>query len=411
MSSIRAHANPWTGNRLEKGLVLVFAAIALTFIPLQPLGFYMSGWAWLLELAVLAPLVLLGPIRGRAARYLAPYVLFLVYACATLGWTPYLFKGLTTLAQFVVPALGYLVAWRARSLDVRKLSVTSLYVLGAAVVLVIAFIPAAGSVFSQRPATMSLVVLFAIATLNSTSWRYTMLIAAVGLAVALATGSRMSSAVMILVVITSPSLNVRWGGRIVMAVLCGLLVFQITQTQAFKERFFFHEDASLLDVVTLSNDVNTSGRRELWPLLEQECSKASVTGRGLGISSLLSTVLSGGALPHPHNDYLRTYCEVGLAGSVPFWFFFLWGCIRSWRGARISPQSRLHAVAGQLMIVLFLFAITDNPIVYTAQFMTPLAVILGLSDSRLSRSQRRPGSQPGPRQAVLQRPSVTSRGS
>jgi hypothetical protein len=399
--SIRARVNPWTGTRVEKALILAFAAVTLTFIPLRPLGFFMSGWAWLLELAVLAPLVLTGPIHHRAARYLAPYLLFLVYACATLAWTGSLSKGLATLAQFIVPALGYLVAWRARRLDIWKLSTTSLYVLAAAVVLVIVFIPAAGG-FSQRPATMSLVALFAIATLNSKSWRYTMLIAAIGLAVALGTGSRMSSAVMIVALLTSPALNLRWGGRIAIALLCAVLVFQITQTQEFKERFFFNEDASLLDVVTLSNDVNTSGRRELWPLLTQECSKASMTGLGLGNVSFLSIALSGGALGHPHNDYLRMYCDVGLAGSVPFWLFFLWGCIRSWRGARIGSESRLHGVAGQLMIVLFLLAITDNVVIYTAQFMVPVAVILGLSDSRLSRT-RRPDAQQQPRsrQAAL----------
>jgi O-antigen ligase len=397
--SIRARVNPWTGTRVEKGLVLVFAAVALTFIPLTPLGFFMSGWAWLLELAVLAPLVLTGPVHHRAARYLAPYLIFLVYACATLAWTWSISKGLATLAQFIVPALGYLIAWRARRLDIWKLSTTSLYVLAASVVLVIVFIPAAGG-FSQRPATMSLVALFAIATLNSKSWRYTVLIASIGLAVALGTGSRMSSAVMIVALLTSPSLNLHWGGRIVIALLCAVLVFQITQTQAFKDRFFFNEDASLLDVVTLSNDVNTSGRRELWPLLQQECSKTSMTGIGLGSASFMSAALTNATLGHPHNDYLRTYCEVGLAGSVPFWLFFLWGCIRSWRGARIGVERPLHAVAGQLIIVLFLFAITDNVIIYTAQFMVPVAVILGLSDSRLSRA-RRSESQPRSRQAAL----------
>jgi O-antigen ligase len=397
--SVRARLNPWKGSPVDKGIVLVFAAIALTFIPLTPLGFFMSGWAWLLELAILAPLVLTGPIHRRAARYLAPYVLFLIYASATLAWAISIEKGIATLAQFLVPALAYLLAWRARAFDIWKLSTTSLYVLAAAVVLVIAFIPASGA-FSQRPATISVVVLFAIATLNSRSWRFTMLIGAVGLAVAVSTGSRMSSAVMIVALLTSPSLNLRWGGRIAIAILCAVVVFQIAQTEAFRERIFFNEDASLIDVVTLSNDVNTSGRRELWPLLEQQCSRSAVIGLGLGSSSFLSTALSGGALSHPHNDYLRTYCDVGLAGGVPFWFFFLWACIRSWKATRIGAESRLHGVAGQLMIVLFLLAITDNVVVYTAQFMAPVAVILGLSDSRLMRA-RRPYPRPRSRPAAL----------
>jgi hypothetical protein len=37
---------------------------------------------------------------------------------------------------------------------------------------------------------------------------------------------------------------------------------------------------------------------------------------------------------------------------------------------------------------LLLFAITDNPIIYTAQFMAPMAVIFGLSDRMLSRARQ-----------------------
>jgi O-antigen ligase len=391
--SLRTPVKPWTSNRIENGLLLVFAGIALTFIPLQPFGFYMSGWAWLIELAVLAPLVLRAPVSGRAARYLAPYVLFVLYASATLGWTWSSAKGFATLAQFIVPGLAYLAAWRVsgRFHISKTISTASLYVLGAAAILVAVFTPTANSSFSQRPATMSVVVLFVIATLKSRSWQYTLLVAAIAFAITLGTGSRMSSAVLIVMLLTSPSLNVRWGGRILLTILCALVVFQITKTEQFKERFFFHEDASLTDVLTLSNDVNTAGRRELWPELTRECSRRSITGLGIGNSTFLSWDLSDGALPHPHNDYLRTYCEVGLAGTIPFWLFFLWAGVRSWRGMLIGVERRLHGVAAQLVLALFLFAITDNPIVYTAQFMAPMAVILGLSDRMLSRARRPSG--------------------
>jgi O-antigen ligase len=399
---------PWTTNRVENGLLLVFAGIALTFIPLQPFGFYMSGWAWLIELAVLAPLVLRAPVSGRAARYLAPYVLFVLYASITLAWTWSSSKGFATLAQFIVPSLAYLAAWQVsgRFHISRTISTTSLYVLGAAAILVAAFTPTANSAFSQRPATMSVVVLFVVATLKSRSWLFTLFIAAIGLAITLSTGSRMSSAVLIVMLLTSPSLNVRWSGRILLTVLCAVIVFQITKTEQFKERFYFHEDASLTDVLTLSNDVNTAGRRELWPELTQECSRTPITGLGIGNSSFLSWDLSDGTLPHPHNDYLRTYCEVGLAGAIPFWLFFLWAGARSWRGMLIGSERRLHGVAAQLVLALLLFAITDNPIIYTAQFMAPLAVILGLSDRMLSR--RAPRSRGLPATAIGMRPSSPS---
>jgi hypothetical protein len=49
----------------------------LTFVGNQFGGFRASGWAWLLNLVVLAPLVLSGPLPVRAVRRLSPYLAFL----------------------------------------------------------------------------------------------------------------------------------------------------------------------------------------------------------------------------------------------------------------------------------------------------------------------------------------------
>ncbi len=378
-----------------RAVVFVFAAIGLTLIPAMPLGFFMSGWAWLLELLVLVPLAVSEPLSRSAVRCLLPYTLFLLYASSTLAWTSSLQKGVATLAQFAVPAAAYLVAWRVPTrFDIqRTLSKTCLLVLALAVVVIAAFTPIIGSPLGilpagDRPASMSAVVLFVGATLVSKSWRFTLLVGAVTLALAISTGSRMSLAVLIIMLLLSPSLGMRWYGRIFLAGVFVILILLVSQTDTFKQRFFFSEDASLMDVLTLSNDVNTSGRRELWPSLQQECSRTSVTGQGIGMASLLSTGLSNGALAQPHNDYLRTYCEVGLVGSVPFWTLFLWAAFRSWRGAFVDRNVRLHAAAGQLIIALFVFAITDNSIIYTAQFMAPIAATLGLSDRALLRAGR-----------------------
>jgi O-antigen ligase len=381
-------------SRSLRAVVVVFAAIGLTLIPLMPFGFFMSGWAWLLELVVLIPLAVSAPLSRSATRCLLPYTLFLLYASSTLAWSGNLQKGIATLTQFAVPAAAYLVAWRVPAhVDVERfLSKTCLLVLALAVVLVAVFTPILGSPFGDRlggrPASVSAVVLFVVATLTSRSWRITLLLGAVTLTLAMSTGSRMSSAVVIIMLLTSPALGLRWQGRVLIAALFVVLVLFISQTETFKERFFFSEDASLIDVITLSNDVNTSGRRELWPSLQQECSRTSLTGEGIGTASLLSTALSEGALSQPHNDYLRTYCEVGLVGSGFFWALFAWAGLRSWRGAFVDRSVRLHAAAGQLIIALLIFSITDNPIIYTAQFMAPMAVILGLSDRALFRAGR-----------------------
>jgi hypothetical protein len=38
-----------------------------------------------------------------------------------------------------------------------------------------------------------------------------------------------------------------------------------------------------------------------------------------------------------------------------------------------------------VVLALILFALTDNPMVYTAHFMAPLAAVLGLSDATYQR--------------------------
>jgi hypothetical protein len=41
------------------------------------------------------------------------------------------------------------------------------------------------------------------------------------------------------------------------------------------------------------------------------------------------------------------------------------------------------------VLALLIFAITDNPMVYTAHFMIPLALVLGLSDGSYHRWRTR----------------------
>jgi O-antigen ligase len=377
----RSYKRPWIA------LVFVFSIIPLTFIGSQVLGYQFSGWAWLLDLLVIGPILVSEPLHRRAVRSCLPYLLFLVYATVTLGWATSLTEGGLNLAQYVVPALAYLLAWRLPpSVALReRLRVISLRGLGVAAVLAVAFIAGLEALYgleiNPRPMAISLVVIFVVATVGSTSWRYTLPIGALALAIALGTGSRMSSAVLMVMLLVSPSLGLRLGGRIAIAAACLLLIFGLSNTQAFRERFFYTEKASLMDLVTFSDQVNTTGRRDLWPLLTRECSPHSVTGLGIGASYRLSMTLTDGGMNQPHNEYLRIYCDQGWVGTLLIWPFFAWVIVRSYRRALLSGRdASLHGAAGQLALALLIFAYTDNPLVYTAHFMTPMAVVLGLSD-------------------------------
>jgi hypothetical protein len=385
-------------TRNETVLLFVFAIIPLTFLGNQVLGFQMSGWSWLAVLAAVSVLVLNEPLPKRAVGTLLPYLLFLGYAALTLAWTLDFNEGVAYLTQFLVPALVYLLAWRVRADDAFQamLRRTCLRVLAIAVLLVIVVEGGLSGPLdlqlSERPMSISLVVLFVGATLSSRSWGFTVLVGGTAVAIAIATGSRMASLILLVMLLTSPSLGLRWPGRLAIAVACALLVVLVSHTQAFKERFFFNEDATLMDVLTLRDNVNTAGRRELWPLLLRECGETSMTGLGIASSTPLSGELTGGAVDHPHNEYIRSYCDEGWIGSFFIWLFFFAALLRSWTGRFVGRNAALHGAAGQVVLAFLMFSITDNPLTYTAHFMAPLAAILGLSDRTLAEGARSPGT-------------------
>jgi len=378
---------PAPGRRARLALYLAFAvALPLTFFGNQVGGLLFSGWAWLLALAMIGPLTLVDPLHPRAVVALWPYLAFLLYALTSLAWTPDLAKGALTLLQLLLPALAYLMAWQATR-DVRgvvnPLVKVCFGVLGFAitVVLVDRTVGLGPLQLSTRPVGISLSIVLTVVTMNSRSWLGTMLTGCVAVAIAVAVGSRMAAAVLTLLLLCSPSLALRVHWRILIAALFCILLVAASHTEVFKARFFFDPNASLLDVLTLSDKVNTAGRRELWPQLLHACSEKATFGYGLGASYGLSTRFSGGPLSHPHNDYLRTLCDTGLTGSIFFWGFFLVMGARSLgRALKATPNRRLHGAASMLVLALLIFAVTDNPMVYTAHFMIPLALVLGLSD-------------------------------
>jgi len=389
----------------RRALYFAFAvAMPLTFVGNEFGGFRASGWAWLLNLVVMAPLVFGGPLPVQAVRRLSPYLGFLGLCLVSLAWVEDPQKGLLTLFQFAVPLMAYVLAWRAADraeqvLD--RLAQICLLALGLVTVLLLAVrvlggLP--GLELSVRPVAISLAVMFVMTTVTAPSWRRTMLIGVTVVLIAGLTGSRMSSAVLLILLLCSPSLAVSLHWRILVAVLVVLLLLQLSQTEAFKTRFFFDEDATLTDVLTLSPKLNTAGRREAWPELIETCSDAPIAGHGVGASYRISEYVSSGGFGQPHNDYIRTYCDSGWLGTFAFWGFFLAAGVRSARLAVRGANRRLHAAGGLLVVAFVLFALTDNPMVYTAHFMTPLAIVLGLSDatSQRVREQRRRAAAPAP---------------
>ena len=389
-------------RRHRRALLLVLALVPIAFLDLK-FTYQLTGVAWLVDLAVVAPLALLEPVDARVLRKVAPYLAFLALACLSLAWTPDLFRGVATLLQLFVPLPVYLLAARVRDpatflKQASRICTAAIGLAGLLTVATLANALPAALPLSPRPMAIGLIVLFVIASLGAGRQR-TAILGAATLLIGVTTGARTASAVALLMIILSPAWRLRWRGRTALALIGLVSVLAFSRTAAFQDRFFFGEQGTLTDALTGSSSLNTAGRRELWPKLTQDCGQTPVLGQGLGAASGLAYEYTYGVLSQPHNDYLRTYCDVGYVGSVPFWGFFL---LSAGGGLTLARRGRpVGAAAGQLVLALLLLAITDNPLVYTAHFMAPTALILGFAAAERA-GPRRPGVVPGgPRRAAL----------
>ena len=384
-------------GRAFTAALLALAVLPLAFVFYDAFGVLLSGWAWLITAVVVTPVVLFEPLRPRAVRALLLYLLYVAYALFTLMWAPELFQAALTYMQIVLFALVYLLAWRIRDIQrfLRALPPAALYGIGAALAITLVTVGGRRLIgpfeMSVRPTAMGLVILFVLVGVRVRSWRVLTVIGAITFAVILFTGSRMAAAALIPVLLTHPSLMAnrpRW-----LTLVSGLIlsVLAVSNTQAFQDRFFFSDDATLRDVVTLSDNLNTAGRRELWPALIRECSASPVLGNGVGAGTVFSDELTNEILGHPHNEFIRVYCDTGLIGTALLWGFFAMAAVRNYRALRRGGDTRLHTAALQCIAVLAVLALTDNPLVYTALFMTPIALVLGLADRT---AVRRPAGAP-----------------
>jgi O-antigen ligase len=85
----------------------------------------------------------------------------------------------------------------------------------------------------------------------------------------------------------------------------------------------------------------------------------------------------------PHNDYLRLGYELGIVGLVFYVGLVLW---QLWWLARLVRTNegvvRQAAAAAWMGWAAFLIvAVSDNPLMYTLCFMTPIFVLAGAANS------------------------------
>jgi O-antigen ligase len=201
------------------------------------------------------------------------------------------------------------------------------------------------------------------------------------LALSALTGSRTASLVILILVLVAPSLGMSWRLRTAIAVAALVAFGMALSFPALQERWFTEgDDGSLVDVVTFNSNFDTSGRTTVWSALWTAGRARPLLGKGLGSANVAGAAIDEG-FGQPHNEYLRVFCDTGIAGSVLLWGFFAGVGRRAVAVTRVPGASRTAAAAALLLLLgLALFAATDNVLTATLQYAAPAAVVFAWSD-------------------------------
>jgi hypothetical protein len=377
----------------------IVALIPVTFLSGSAwlLGFRPSGFAWLILLAYSTALMLHHRPTPTALAYSSPLSLFLSGALVSLAWSSDIRIGIQTLAQFGTVLVVYLVGTSLGSshqMPTRQMRQVAWLGLGiaAAIALPPKVIEAAPDLTgpATRSLAITLVPLLVFSSLGLKNWKAEMAAAGLALVICLATGSRTATVVVAASICISAALR---QNRRNFALICAAIAvagYFVVNSDAFKQRMFHSGEGSLADIVTLHPNFDTAGRVDLWFGLVDECRPSRWLGQGFGSADRLTADLTAGVLRQPHNDYLRIFCDTGLIGSILFWAFILAVLLRASRVLRLpvdSPDRSWAVGTFQLSAALLLFAISDNVLIYTAQFMAPAALVFSQSDVVFSRQR------------------------
>jgi teichuronic acid biosynthesis protein TuaE len=123
--------------------------------------------------------------------------------------------------------------------------------------------------------------------------------------------------------------------------------------------------------------INTSGRLEAWAFFFQQANQNPWFGRGLGAGTVLNQGQVNSSFRVPHNEYLRTYVDGGIIGTILVIgaFILLFHEILS----KIRPKSRLYLMS--LILGFLIYSFFDNTL-STTQFAVPFGWYLAIYYTR-----------------------------
>ncbi|HEX7050682.1 MAG TPA: O-antigen ligase family protein [Longimicrobiales bacterium] len=133
----------------------------------------------------------------------------------------------------------------------------------------------------------------------------------------------------------------------------------------------------LADPMTLIQSINWQGRLVLWGVIFSSVASSPVIGHGLGSSTALIFATLPGWAGVVHNEYLRLLVDTGIIGSVLFAIAVLAWCAGALQAGRVQDaQAREFALPAFAGIVAWsIIAVTDNAFDYYAPFTQYIAFL------------------------------------
>jgi hypothetical protein len=327
------------------------------------------------------------PIYLSSLRSLALYVAALLYGALSPLWSPNPLESARLSLQLAVLIPVFMAAWQMR-LDATGRDWVRRTAAVVIAVLWVMFLAAWATGFVGRGdlarlmgiVTLGLPPLFVLSTFaRYSTWR-TVVCGVAAIALALASDARMVALVLAILILTSPALDVRAWIRAGIAIGCGLLIAALVVFDGAPGQVFFFDEGGSVSRPGGGDTGLLGGRAAVWDDLWDQCEDGVLAGNGLGASNVWGQEIDS-TFPEPHNEYLRTVCDLGVPGAALFWSFFLLVGVHAVSRLTGRMQRSASAIAAlQLLTALFLLAATDIPLTATAQFYAPLALVLGWSE-------------------------------
>jgi len=165
----------------------------------------------------------------------------------------------------------------------------------------------------------------------------------------------------------------------------GILLFNSPRMQA---RMFYSGAGTLSELSFENPDFATSGRSIMWPEFTQEIEKKPWFGHGANKSEILADIVNPG-IEHPHNDWLRLLYDYGFVGAALFGLTLLGQMLHALVASRKSRglAKVFFLVAASSFVVLPVFMLSDNIVLYAAFFGNLQFALLGEAYALADRPQ------------------------